>query len=87
MGLFFLWSLTSRVEMKHMYSNLDPCDMDQQGSDEWCQDIPKWAGKNSEKATTWLVVSTHLKNIGQIWNLPQIGVNIKNIWNHHLDTQ
>ena len=33
----------------------------------------------------WLVVSTHLKNISQIGNLPQIGVNIKNIWNHQLD--
>ena len=27
----------------------------------------------------WLVVSTHLKNIGQIGKLPQIGVKIKNI--------
>jgi len=27
----------------------------------------------------WLVVSTHLKNISQNGNLPQIGVNIKNI--------
>ena len=33
----------------------------------------------------WLVVSTHLKNISQIGNLPQIGMKIKNIWNHHLD--
>ena len=32
----------------------------------------------------WLVVSTHLKNISQHGNLPQIGVKIKNIWNHHL---
>ena len=33
----------------------------------------------------WLVVEpTHLKNISQIGNLPQIGVKIKNIWNHHL---
>ena len=31
-----------------------------------------------------VMVSTHLKSISQIWNL-QIGVNIKNIWNHHLD--
>ena len=30
----------------------------------------------------WLVVSTHLKNISQILNLPQVGVKIKNIWNH-----
>ena len=34
--------------------------------------------------TNWLVVSTHLKNISQIGNLPQVGVKIKNIWNHHL---
>ena len=33
----------------------------------------------------WLVVSTHLKNISQIGNLPQIEVKIKNIWNHHLE--
>ena len=32
----------------------------------------------------WLVVSTHLKNISQNGNLPQIGVKIKHIWNHHL---
>ena len=31
----------------------------------------------------WLVVSTHLKNISQNGNLPQIGVKIKNVWNHH----
>ena len=33
----------------------------------------------------WLVVSTPLKNISQNGNLPQVGVKIKNIWNHHLD--
>ncbi len=32
----------------------------------------------------WLVVSTHLKNISQNGNLPQIRVKIKNVWNHHL---
>ena len=32
----------------------------------------------------WLVVSTHLKNISQNGNLPQVGVKIKNISNHHL---
>ena len=31
----------------------------------------------SSSQTNWLVVSTHLKNISQIENLPQIGVNIK----------
>ena len=30
------------------------------------------------------MVSTPLKNISQIGNLPQIEVKIKNIWNHHL---
>ena len=30
-----------------------------------------------------LVVSTHLKNISENWNLPQIGMKIKHIWNHH----
>ena len=29
------------------------------------------------------MVSTRLKNISQNGNLPKIGVNIKNIWNHH----
>ena len=35
----------------------------------------------------WLVLSTQLKSISisQIGNLPQIGMKIKNIWNHHLD--
>ena len=36
------------------------------------------------KNKNWLVVSTPLKNISQDGNLPQIGVKIKNIWNHHL---
>ena len=31
-----------------------------------------------------LVVSAHLKNISQIGSFPQVGVNIKDIWNHHL---
>ena len=33
----------------------------------------------------WLVVSTPLKHISQNGNLPQIGVKIKHIWNHHLE--
>ena len=33
----------------------------------------------------WLVVSTHLKKIPQIGSFPQIGMKIKNSWNHHLD--
>ena len=31
------------------------------------------------------MVSTHLKNISQIGNLPWIGVKIKNVWNHNLN--
>ena len=37
------------------------------------------------KMHNWLVVSTPLKNISQNGNLPQVGVKIQNIWNHHLD--
>ena len=33
----------------------------------------------------WSVVSTHLKNISQIWSFPQVGVKIRNLWNHHLE--
>ena len=33
------------------------------------------------------MVSTHLKNISQNGNLPQIGVKIKNVWNHHLEIE
>ena len=36
---------------------------------------------NGELVGGW---TTHLKNISQNGNLPQIGVKIKNIWNHHL---
>ena len=31
----------------------------------------------------WLVVSAPLKNISQVGSFPQVGVNIKNVWNHH----
>ena len=41
--------------------------------------------KFEKKKHPWLVVSTHLKNMGQNGNLPQIGVKIKNHWNHHPD--
>ena len=32
----------------------------------------------------WLAVSTNLKNPRQTWSFPQVGVKIKNDWNHHL---
>ena len=38
-------------------------------------------------ATAWktVVEPTPLKNMSQIGSFPQIGVKMKNIWNHHLD--
>lgn len=32
-----------------------------------------------------MVVSTHLINVSQIESLPQVGKEIKNLGNHHLD--
>ena len=43
--------------------------------------------KQKTPDNNWLVVSTHLKNISQNGNLPQVGVKIKNFWNHHLDKE
>ena len=43
----------------------------------------KWQGAKFS-LQIWLVVSTQLKNISPIGRLSQIGVKIKNIWNHHL---
>ena len=50
----------------------------------WICDSKDANGKSAPKIVSqmvvnWLVVSTHLKNISQIGNLPQIGVKIKNI--------
>ena len=42
---------------------------------------PFWKKTSASHKLFWLVVSTHLKNISQIGNLPQIGVKIKHIWN------
>ena len=49
----------------------------------WSPITAPWSS-TSYKNLIWLVVSTPLKNIRQTGNLPQIGVKIKNIWNHHL---
>ena len=52
-----------------------------------CDPVYKCSTKNYDKYIDkyliWLVVSTHLKNISQNGNLPQIGMKIKTIWNHH----
>ena len=41
------------------------------------------AGRKNGIKQDLLVVSTPLKNISQIGNLPQVGVTIKNMWDHH----
>ena len=51
----------------------------------WDELMCKNISDYDEQKDSLLVVSTPLKNISQIGNLPQIGVKIKNIWNHHLD--
>ena len=43
----------------------------------------KWSETNG-LTSCWFQVSTHLKNMSQIGPFPQVGVKIKNIWNHHL---
>ena len=48
------------------------------------QKTPKKPCNNSQPI--WLVVSTHLKNISQMGSFPQVGMKIKNVWNHHLAT-
>ena len=65
----------------------------------WIFCIPFWyflnpvPNKNAtpqkkQRTRNWLVVEpTHLKNMSQNGNLPQIGVKIKNVWNHHLGKQ
>ena len=40
---------------------------------------------NSSWKHNYLVVSTLLKSISQIGSSPQVGMKIKNVWNHHLD--
>ena len=50
----------------------------------WTFPIRKSGQSGRVLKDNWLVVSTHLKNISQNGNLPQVGVKIKNVWNHHL---
>ena len=50
---------------------------------QWCQVRHDQTCRFSKLC--WLVVEpTHLKNIRQNGNLPQIEVKMKNVWNHHL---
>ena len=43
-------------------------------------------GSTKHMPSWWFQVSTHLKNISEMGSFPQVGVKIKNGWNHHLDT-
>jgi len=49
-----------------------------------CWDVkPLPVAVKKPKKYDYLVDSTHLKNnISQIGNLPQVGVKIRNLWNH-----
>ena len=49
----------------------------------WIQDLMFKLSFHGSQTSNWLVVSTHVKNISQHGNLPQIGVKIKNLWNNH----
>ena len=51
----------------------------------WPRGLESGEIHGDDESHGWLVVSTHSKNISQNGNLPQIGVKIKNIWNHHPD--
>ena len=46
---------------------------------------PDFHANNRPSFHNWLVVPTHLKNISQNGNLPQIRVKKTLVWNHHLD--
>ena len=50
----------------------------------WCEHSPDRLPEKQKTLPRSNLVSTHLKNISQNGNLPQIGMKIKNIWNHHL---
>ena len=43
-----------------------------------------YVGKRTIYIPSWCF-QPHLKNTSQIGNLPHVGLNIKDIWNHHLD--
>ena len=58
-----------------------------QPSQPWSSSIGSWNKTTKTRILSpnfiWLVVSTHSKNISQIGSSPQLGVKIKNPWNHH----
>ena len=54
--------------------------------EEWSNTLSPGLKNCHAKIPARLVVSTHPKNITQIWLFPQVGVKTINIWNHHLAT-
>ena len=47
--------------------------------------VMAWKWRKVSIKVIWLVVEpTLLKNISQIGSFPQVGMKMKNIWNHHL---
>ena len=52
---------------------------------------PKKINKNKIQATHttswWLNQPVWKKNVSQIGSFPQVGIKLKNVWNHHLDKQ
>ena len=72
---------------KEFQKNIDPLNFPDGGENTNRKNEQKkrWNSENGFWIMWWLVVSTHLKNISKNGNLPQVGMNIKNIWNHHLD--
>ena len=58
-------------------------------TDPWLDhDVLRLSGYKLSRAcqreTGWWFQSTNLKSISQFGNLPQVGLKIKNLWNHHL---
>ena len=79
-----------QVEKIHRFQALTRwCLKEQQGTYDWMLGR-KWSDQWWVRINgffhllIWLVVSIPLKNIRQIGNLPQVGVKIQHIWNHHL---
>ena len=81
---FSLWKIPIRWVCRAACPvEVDPPD-EQNRCNSHCLDHGSGTSSILQGEGNYLVVSTHLKNISQNGNLPQIGVIIKNIWNHHL---
>ena len=79
----FVWTVTRKAALDIIYS--DPYVESKTFRSCGRRQVPKGSFITQIAYRSWLVVEpTHPKNISQIGNLPQIGMqNSKNIWNHH----